>query len=175
MRRALLTTALAAFIASPAAAQPRVLAEYHTGSEMPIGFFGLGVDVQPIPWVSVAGGLGWSNFQGSSQVQLMLAPRLRWPVLDWLALDAGAALSRGERQPDGGGRLVMAHRLGPEIGLELLPLPRARLRLFTGIAYDLDGDRNSADYAGLAIGWAALGPEQPGLIPSTRWYGWQTL
>jgi hypothetical protein len=173
--RGLLAAALASLVAFPAAAQTRVVAEYRTGSEMPLGFYGLAADVQPSPWVSVAAGFGWSNFQGSSQLQLMLAPRLRYAVLDWLAIDAGAALSRGEREKDGTGRLAMSHRLGPEIGLELAPLPRARLRLFTGIAYGLDADQGHASYAGLAMGWAALGPEQPGLIPPTRWYGWQTL
>jgi hypothetical protein len=172
--RAPLAVALA-LIAAPEVAQPRVVAEYRTGNQMPLGFYGLAADVQPLPWVSVAGGFGWSNFQGSSQLQLMLAPRLRWPALSWLAVDAGAALSRGRREDDGTGRLAMSHRLGPELGLELSPLPRARLRLLTGIGYGLESGQGHAAYAGVAVGWAALGAEQPGLVPATRWYGWQTL
>jgi hypothetical protein len=168
--------ALALLLAGgPAAAQTRIIPEYRTGNEMPLGYYGLALDVQPRPWVSVAGGFGWSNFGGSSQLQLMLAPRLRWPILSWLAVDAGAALSRGQREKDSTGVRVMSHRLGPEIGLELLPLPRARLRLLAGIAYGLDADQDDGRYFGLAVGWAVSGPEQPRLIPPTRWYGWQTL
>jgi hypothetical protein len=160
--------------AAPAAAQPRITPEFYSGGEMPLGYYGLGVDVQPIRWVSVAGGFGWSNFQGSSQLQLALAPRLRWPLLPWLAVDAGAALSRGQREGSGG-RLVTGHRLGPEIGLELAPLPRARLRLFAGTAHGLDAGQGRSSYAGLAVGWSVLQPEETGLLPPTRWYGWQLL
>jgi len=150
LRAALLGLAL--LIARPALAAPRVTAEYQTGGRTPLGYYGVAVDVQPVRWFSVSGGLGLINFQGSSQLQGAIAPRLRWPVLPWLSLDAGAAFSRGRRsdyvrlppdQVSGGADSVTrswvpGYRLGPEVGLELAPLPRARLRLFGGLAFPLD-------------------------------------
>jgi hypothetical protein len=166
---------LGLLLAAPAVAQPRLTPEYQTGGEMPLGFYGVGLDFQPVRWLSVAGGVGLSNFQGSSQVQLALAPRLRWDVLPWLALDAGAAFSRGEREKDDSGRLAMGHRLGPELGLELAPLPRARLRLLGGFAFGLGAGQKNGAYGGVAVGWSVLGPQRANLAPPGAWYGWQTL
>jgi hypothetical protein len=214
-----LTLALALLLPATALADDGLVVtpEYFTGTETPAGFYGLGLDVQPVRWLAVAAGLGWSHAGNSSQWQLELAPRLRWPVLDWLALSAGATLSMGKREhyqtlpgarPQLAGPVVdrtwsPGFRLGPEIGIELAPLPRGRLRLYAGMAFPLDrpkcwvgtGDTSStgpcddarvpeagrADpavtpYFGLALGWTAMSPPGgPSLVPAWRWYGWQML
>ena len=167
--------AILVLVAAPAAAQPRLTPEFQSGDATPIGYYGLNLDVQPLRWLSVTGGFGWSNFGGSSQLQLALVPRLRWPVLPWLAVGAGAAFSRGERGDDPAGVREMGHRLGPELSVELAPLPRARLRLVTGLAYGLDAGQGHSSYVGLAVGWSVLQTEETGLLPPTPWYGWQTL
>jgi hypothetical protein len=94
-------------------------------------------------------------------------------------------------------------RLGPELGVELAPLPHGRLRLFGGLSYPLDEAscwvpapdgasaqtmpcggpqvpalaRDSQDpqpYLGLAVGWS-LSPAQGQHLPPAAWYGWQTM
>jgi hypothetical protein len=209
---------LALLLTTPALAAPRVTAEYQTGGRTPLGYYGVAVDVQPVRWFSISGGLGLMNFQGSSQLQGAIAPRLRWPVLPWLSLDAGAAFSRGRRSdyvllpadqaPIGSNSVTRTwkpgHRLGPEVGVELAPLPRGRLRLFGGLAFPLDEascwfqpaapsapfsggcggpmvpalarDSQGAQlYLGLAAGWSVLEPAGNHLLPPGRWYGWQSL
>jgi hypothetical protein len=217
MFRWLGSIAALAALASPCLAEPtQVTAEYHSGGPTPLGYYGVALDVQPLSWLSASGGVGLMNFQGSSQLQVAVAPRLRWPVLPWLALDAGAAFSRGQRSdyvPLSFEQILMGtaavtrswtYRLGPELGIELAPLPRTRLRLYGGLAFPLEeahcathatetgvafsggcrgpmipaqarDSQSARPYLGLAVGWTVLGPERANLLPSSRWYGWQMM
>ena len=154
MLRAVLLVATGVFTSSsavhaqPSASPPASPKEplLHIGLEggyTPLGGIGLAVELHPLPWLVVAGGLGGhpnDSWTGHYDLQLALSSRFRLLSRGDTSLSAGLGLSRGDRPIERLGSTVMvwrervgAIRLNPELSLAHRFGRRWTVRGFVGL------------------------------------------
>jgi hypothetical protein len=197
-----LSSALCAILTAPALAQtdpnqpepaaaagPRdhswtrqVAVEGQVGYGAPLGYVGLAVDADVLPWLSISGGLGTDLFEvkylplyvSHQEVrQLALMPRLRLPVLDGATfVTLGVGISR---DPGSSTELLDTARVrqDDELGFEHRFDNGLRARAFAGIGVGLNDPHRWA-YAGAALGYAVVPNPDQSSVPGP-WYGWQPL
>jgi hypothetical protein len=165
----------------------QVAVEGQVGSATPLGLFGVAVDVDLVPWLSISTGVGTDIFdEGSSDDcqcrwglrQVALMPRLRRPIFDrdtFVAL--GIGLSRNA-QPDVVGLHTPLVRQDDELALEHRFENGVRARAFAGIGFSLNEPHlppfSGSLYFGAALGYAVAPNPERSAFPF-KWYGWQPL
>jgi hypothetical protein len=165
----------------------QIALEGQIGSATPLGVFGVDVEGDLLPWLSISAGVGADLFDRDDSYdcqchwsvrQMALMPRLRRPIFDggtFVAL--GIGLSRNA-QPDAGGLHTPLARQDDEIAVEHRFENGARARVFTGIGFSLDGPHlppfAGSIYFGAALGYALM-PNPDYSAVRSRWYGWQPL
>src|SRR6185312_14045892 len=197
------SSALCAILTAPARAQSvapanaqsvpqpwtrQIAVEGQTGIGAPLGYLGLSVDADVLPWLSISAGLGTDLFevkyrplyvdqQGFRQLAFM--PRLRLPVLDgatFVTLGVGVSRDPGAHTDLGDTVLV---RQDDELGFEHRCENGLRARAFAGIGFSLNDSTRTgfpgAAYAGLAVGYAVAPNPDRSTVPTGSWYGWQPL
>ena len=165
----------------------QIVVEGQIGAGTPLGLFGLAVDADLLPWLSISAGFGTDIFDRDDSYscgcewslrQVALMPRLRRPIFDrdtFVAL--GVGLSRNA-QPDLVGLTTPLVRQDDEIALERRFENGVRVRAFAGVGFSLNAPHlppfAGSLYLGAAVGYAVLPNPRHSAVPA-RWYGWQPL
>jgi hypothetical protein len=165
----------------------QIAVEGQIGSATPLGIFGVALDAEVLPWLSVSAGIGADMFDRDDDYtcqchwslrQVALMPRLRRPIFGGNTFGSvGVGLSRNA-QPDVGGQHSPLVRQDDELALEHRFADGVRARAFTGIGFSLNQPHlppfSGSIYFGVALGYAVVPGPDRSTVPS-GWYGWQPL
>jgi hypothetical protein len=163
----------------------QLVVEGQAGTNLPLGQYGLAVDGDVRPWLSVSGGVGiYVSHWVDPTPRYALMPRVRFAPWGGLtAVSGGAGISYGKRAPWGDA----SSRFDGEVAVERRWVGGLRLRALGGIGYlpsggdspvGLGGPDKVSFYAGVGLGYSVLPnpqvtPEQS--LSYRGWYGWQSL